>query len=72
MFTDCIRYAKSKGIKEVSTLTHGDKLTLPFFEKIVEAGMDWITISADGIGEIYERIPKPLNFEVLLDKIRWL
>jgi radical SAM protein with 4Fe4S-binding SPASM domain len=69
-FADCIRYAKSKGIKEVSTLTHGGKLTLPFFEKIVEAGIDWITISADGIGESYERIRKPLKFEALLDKIK--
>ena len=34
-FTECIKYAKDRGIKEVSTLTHGGKLTLPFFEKIV-------------------------------------
>ncbi len=69
-FADCIRYAKSKGIKEVSTLTHGGKLTLPFFEKIVDAGIDWITISADGIGETYERIRKPIKFNDLMDKIK--
>jgi radical SAM protein with 4Fe4S-binding SPASM domain len=69
-FIDCIRYAKEKGIKEVSTLTHGGKLTLPYFEKIVKAGIDWITISIDGVGEVYESIRKPLKFNDLLDKIK--
>lgn len=69
-FAECIAYAKSKGIKEVSTLTHGGKLTLPYFEKIVKAGIDWITISADGVGETYENIRKPLKFDDLLDKIK--
>lgn len=69
-FADCIRYAKDNGIKEVSTLTHGGKLTLPFFEKIVEAGIDWITISADGVGETYERVRKPLKFNDLLSKLK--
>ena len=69
-FVDCIRYAKEKGIKEVSTLTHGGKLTIPYFEKAVKAGIDWITISIDGIGETYENIRKPLRFNDLLDKIK--
>lgn len=69
-FVECIRYAKSKGIKEISTLTHGFKLNLEFFEKIVNAGIDWITISIDGVGETYNNIRKPLKFEELLDKIK--
>jgi radical SAM protein with 4Fe4S-binding SPASM domain len=69
-FVECIRYAKENGIKEVSTLTHGGKLTLPFFEKIVDAGIDWITISVDGVGETYEKIRKPIKFNELLDKIK--
>ena len=60
-----IRYAKAKGIKEVSTLTHGFKLSLPFFEQITDAGIDWITISIDGIGDTYERIRAPIRFEEL-------
>ena len=55
-FTEAIKYAKDNGIKEVSTLTHGFKLTIPFFKKIVEAGIDWITISIDGVGEKYNSI----------------
>lgn len=69
-FADCIRYAKQNGIKEVSSLTHGGKLTLPFFEEIAEAGIDWITISIDGVGETYEKIRKPIKFDELLDKIK--
>lgn len=69
-FVACIRYAKEKGIKEVSTLTHGFKLSLPFFEQITEAGIDWITISIDGTGETYNRIRKPLKFDELLAKIK--
>lgn len=69
-FVDCIRYAKEHGIKEVSTLTHGGKLTLEFFKEIAAAGIDWITISVDGVGETYERIRKPLKFDELLGNIK--
>jgi radical SAM protein with 4Fe4S-binding SPASM domain len=69
-FVDCIRYAKDHGIGEVSTLTHGGRLTLPFFEQIVEAGIDWITVSADGVWDTYERVRKPLKFADLLDKLK--
>lgn len=69
-FHEAIKYAKDHGIKEVSLLTHGGKLTLPFFQKMVEAGVDWITISIDGVGETYERVRKPLKFDALLDKIK--
>ena len=68
-FIDSISYAKDKGIKEVSTLTHGFKLTVTFFERMVDAGVDWITISVDGIDEVYEKIRKPLKFDDLLKKI---
>lgn len=69
-FIDAIRYAKEKGIGEVSTLTHGGKFTLPYFEKAVKAGIDWITISIDGVGTAYESIRGPLKFDDLLDKIK--
>ena len=69
-FVECVRYAKQRGIKEVSTLTHGGRLTLDFFAQIQEAGIDWITISVDGVGETYERIRKPIKFAEILDKIK--
>lgn len=69
-FAECIQYAKDKGIKEVSTLTNGSKLTIEYFEKIVKAGIDWITISVDGLDEEYEKIRKPLKFNDTLQKIK--
>ena len=69
-FVEAVRYAKLKGIREISMLTHGGKLTKEFFIEIAEAGMDWITVSADGVGEVYNNIRKPLRFEDLLNKLK--
>lgn len=68
-FVDCIRYAKERGICEVSTLTHGGKLKPSYAEKIIDAGIDWITISVDGLAEQYEAVRKPLKFDDLISKI---
>jgi len=69
-FLDCVIYAKSKGIKEVSSLTNGIRLNEEKFVALMEAGMDWITISFDGLGETYEKIRKPAKFDRELEKIR--
>ena len=69
-FIKCIYYAKQAGIKEVSTLTNASKLEPEFFEKMMLAGIDWITISLDGLKEQYEKIRFPLKFEDTLRKIK--
>ena len=46
-----IRYAKSKGIKEISFLTNGYKLKLDYFIKLAQAGIDLITVSIDGMAK---------------------
>jgi MoaA/NifB/PqqE/SkfB family radical SAM enzyme len=69
-FRDCVAYAKQKGIGEVSTLTNGSKLTPEFFTKILEAGIDWITVSVDGLDEMYERIRKPIKFHQILESVK--
>lgn len=69
-FIDCIKYAKKKGIGEVSTLTNASKLTSDFFEEIALAGLDWITVSIDGLNENYENIRRPLKFADTLQKIK--
>lgn len=66
---DCVRYAKKKGIKEVSTLTNGLKLDEDLFVEVMEAGIDWITISFDGLGTRYEEIRKPAKFDRAVEKI---
>lgn len=63
-FLDCIKYAKEKRIKEVSTLTNGSRMTLDLYKKCVEAGLDWITWSFDGLYEEYEKNRNPLKFDV--------
>lgn len=69
-FIDCIKYAKGKGIKEISTLTHGGNLELDFFKKVVDAGIDWITISIDGVDDEYNKIRKPLTFDSTLKRLQ--
>ena len=71
-FVECISYAKSKGIKEVSTLTHGAKITPIMFDNMVKAGIDWITVSIDGTGEVYESIRKPTKFDDILEIIKYM
>lgn len=69
-FVDCVRYAKQKGIKEVSTLTNGLRLDEKMFKELMEVGIDWITISFDGLGEVYEKIRHPAKYERAVEKIR--
>lgn len=64
------RYAKQKGIKEVSTLTNGLALTPELFVELMDAGIDWITISFDGMGETYNAIRYPAKFDEAVEKIR--
>ncbi|HVZ62349.1 MAG TPA: radical SAM/SPASM domain-containing protein [Candidatus Nitrosotalea sp.] len=67
---DMIKYAKDKGIKEVSSLTHGGTLDDEKFERLIDLGLDWLTISFDGIGETYDKIRYPLKFEDSINKIK--
>lgn len=69
-FVDCVRYAKEKGIPEVSSLTNGALLTGTFLEDVVDAGIDWLTVSIDGIGETYEKIRKPIKFAEIVSHIK--
>ncbi|MBF0343316.1 MAG: radical SAM protein [Nitrospirae bacterium] len=70
-FVDCIVYAKEKGIKEVSTLTNGKRFVdRDFCERVIKAGIDWITVSIDGIGNNYEKIRSPLKFDEIVTAMR--
>jgi len=69
-FVDAVRYAKNSGIKEVSFLTNGSKLTLEYFIELTKAGADWISVSFDGLGEEYEKIRKPLKYRETYAKLR--
>jgi radical SAM protein with 4Fe4S-binding SPASM domain len=69
-FIQSVRYAKEKGIKEVSTLTNGQKLLdKEFCRKLVEAELDWITVSIDGVDETYEAIRHPITFPQICEAL---
>ena len=69
-FVDAVRYAKTKGIREISFLTNGYKLDLDYFKELYDAGADWITVSFDGVGDEYNRIRAPLVYDDILDNLR--
>jgi len=66
---EVVAYAKQKGIKEVSFLTNGSKIHLAYMKKLIEAGLDIMTVSIDGMGEAYNKIRAPLRFEKTLQKL---
>jgi MoaA/NifB/PqqE/SkfB family radical SAM enzyme len=67
---DFITYAKNTGIKEVASLSNVLALTPDLFEKAMKAGLDWLTISVDGMGETYEWIRKPAKFDQTVERIK--
>jgi len=67
--TEMVAYAKRKGIREVSFLTNGTKLHLGYMKKLIDAGLDIMTISIDGLGEAYDSIRAPLTFDKTLAKL---
>jgi radical SAM protein with 4Fe4S-binding SPASM domain len=69
-FINAIKYAKCKGIREVSCLTNGSMLTEDFSAKVIDADIDWITISVDGLGKTYENIRHPLKFREIFSRIK--
>ena len=69
-FYEAARLAKEVGIREVSSLTNATKMTPELFERLVDIDMDWLTISADGIGDTYNEIRYPSKYDDLLEKLR--
>jgi len=67
---EMISYAKNAGIKEVASLTNNYRLTPEIFEQAMKAGLDWLTISFDGLGETYEWVRQPSKFEESVKKIK--
>ncbi len=67
-----ITYAKSKKIKDVALLTNGERLNQKLSEGLVNAGLDWISISFDGFAEVYNRVRAPAVFEETIAKIKYM
>ena len=69
---EMVEYAKRKGIKEVWINTHGGNITEKSAVALMKAQPDWITVSFDGLGEMYESIRKPLKYEESLERLKIL
>lgn len=69
---EMVQYAKKSGIKEVAMLSNGERLTKEMSEALVDSGLDWISFSIDGMGEIYETIRAPAKFDETLEKIAYM
>jgi len=69
---DMLRYTKDAGIKEVSFLTNGGALDPEMIDALIKNGLDWITVSFDGLNETYEEYRRPLKFEETIAKLKML
>ena len=69
---EMVAYAKERGIKDVAFLSNGERLYPETAKALVHSGLDWISISFDGMGETYNRIRKPAIFEETVEKIKYL
>ncbi|MFT7618905.1 MAG: sulfatase maturation enzyme AslB (radical SAM superfamily) [Planctomycetota bacterium] len=79
-FADVLKYARERGILEITSLTHGQLLDDVMIDAIVEAEPSWISFSIDGLDDVYNKIRTPKNkegtdynaFEVVASNIRRL
>ncbi|MFX1256858.1 MAG: radical SAM/SPASM domain-containing protein [Promethearchaeota archaeon] len=67
------KYAKQKGIPLVRFVTNGSLLTPEASKKLIDAGLDEISISLEGFEkETYEKYRKGLNFDTIMYNLKSL
>ena len=69
---EMVEFAKRSGVREVWINTNGGYITEALAEGLIKAGVDWITMSFDGLREEYEQVRYPLKYEESLEKLRML
>lgn len=69
---DMVRYARDKGIKEISFLTNGTNLSNDLSMALIEAGLDYLTVSIDGLKKSYNELRTPLDFDDTHAKVKQL
>jgi hypothetical protein len=68
-----VRYAKSRGIKEVGMISNGSLITEEIAQGMIEAGLDAINISVDAAGkEVFEATRVHLDYDTVIGNIRTL
>ena len=66
---DMVAYAKDKGIKEVSFITAGGNLTEEYIKGLIEARLDYISLSVDGLADAYDKLRYPLKFDETVERV---
>lgn len=69
---EMVAYAKKKGIKDVAFLTNGERFTPKLIGDLIDAGLDWVSISFDGFAEVYNKVRRPAVFEETVRKIEYI
>jgi len=68
---EMVAYAKSKGVMDVYFNTNATLLTREIGEKLIQAGLDRISISLEGTkAEVYEKYRVGASFEKVLNNIK--
>jgi len=70
-FTEMIRYAKARGILEVTSLTNGTLMDERMCREIIDAKLDQLVISIDGFTkETYEKIRIGADYDAVLSNLK--
>lgn len=65
-----VKYAKDKGIKEVSFITNGWLVKNELAHQLIDSGLDYITFSVDAMYEQYEKLRSPMKFDEITGIMR--
>jgi radical SAM protein with 4Fe4S-binding SPASM domain len=71
---DMIAYAKSHGVPYIDTTTNCSLITPARMGPILEAGLDKINLSVDGMSDeaLFKFTGFPVKFDAMVENIRWL
>ena len=67
---EMVSYAKRAGIKDVAFLSNGERLNPELAKDLINAGLDWISISFDGMEDVYNRVRRPAVFKETVEKVK--
>ncbi|GAB6041603.1 radical SAM/SPASM domain-containing protein [Endothiovibrio diazotrophicus] len=62
-FPDVVKYARDKGILEITAITHGQRIDDKMAEALVDAEPSWISFSIDGLEADYNKIRTPPKYK---------
>lgn len=67
---EMVKYAKAKGIKDVSFITNGSLLEGKLAKGLIRAGLDYLTVSVDGLEKYYNTLRQPSTFKDISKKLK--